>query len=126
MPTPPPTTLPARLPGTTTPGYTAPSTATSAPAVMSLHGSGSTTSGNFTVTHSPWTINYKFDCVAFGNGTGDFAIFLTGVNGTHASDPAPVNEKGRAGRQGSTVIHGAGTYYLAVNSQCNWLLNVVD
>jgi hypothetical protein len=121
-----PATRPAGLPATTTTAYTARSTTMSPPTVLSLHGSGSMTSGNFTVTRSQWTISYKFDCVAFGNGTGNFAIFLTGVNGTHASDPEPVNEQGRAGRQGSAVIHGAGTYYLAVNSQCNWLLTVVD
>ena len=127
-----PTTLPATLPGTlpatatTTTVHTTPSTTAGAPTVLSLHGSGSGGSGNFTVTHSRWTINYKFDCIAFGNGTGDFAIFLTGVNGTHASDPEPVNDHGRAGTQGSVVIQGAGTYSLAVSTQCNWLVDVVD
>ena len=118
--------LPASSPATTTAVHSAPSTTAGAPTVLSLHGSGSGGSGNFTVTHSRWTINYKFDCIAFGNGTGDFVIVLTGVNGTRASDPEPVNEHGGAGRQGSVVVHGAGTYSLAVNTQCNWLVNVVD
>lgn len=89
--------------------------------VLSFTGNGTKQSQNFTVTHDQWTIAYTYDCNAALSGQGNFQIYLYQADGTPAD--APVNELGVSGGS-STTEHGAGSYYLEVNSECTWTVTV--
>lgn len=84
-----------------------------------VSGSGTNTTKPFTITADQWTLNYKYDCSAFGT-TGNFAVDVAGSDG---SDDVAVNELG-AGKSGSTTEYASGTFHLTVNSECDWTIRV--
>lgn len=91
--------------------------------MLSLSGTGIKQSANFTITHDQWTINYHYDCSGFG-GQGNFIVDVSRSDGTSAFGADGVNELGSGGTS-STVQHGSGTFYLSVNSECAWSIQVV-
>jgi hypothetical protein len=113
-------TLPTTAPDTTldtTPVATTPPAPVTA---LTFSGSGIKQSGDFTVNADQWTIAYSYNCSAAG-GTGNFAVTVYNSDGTYYD--GAVNELS-SGATSSTVEHGAGTYYLSVDSECSWSINV--
>jgi len=117
---------PAQAAATVTVTATAPApvqaTPTAAPAVAKpaviadIKGNGIKQTGNFNVQADQWTIAYAFDCTAFGQ-SGNFSVSVYTSDGTPSDIAAnAIAIKG----QDSTVEHGAGTYYLQVDSECSW------
>jgi hypothetical protein len=65
---------------------------------------------------SDWEISWFYDCSGFGSN-GNFQIYVYNGDGT-LSDLA-ANELGPKGSN-ITNEHQAGTYYLDMNSECDW------
>jgi opacity protein-like surface antigen len=101
----------------------APIHAAPATLVLSMAGNGVKQSPDFTVHNDQWTIRYTYNCAKFSARSGNFQVFVTGVGGRVAL--VAVNELGASGSS-STVQHGAGTYYLGVNSECDWTIKAID
>jgi hypothetical protein len=120
------TTKPTTAAGPTTtaapPTTVAPTTTAPPAVVLNISGSGIKQTPDFTVTHDQWTIAYTFDCAAYGSA-GNFAVDLTGVNGTNDSGAQGVNQLAPSGAD-TTTEHGAGTYYASINSECNWTVKI--
>lgn len=104
----------------------APTTAQTAPnaaaKVLDVAGSGIKNTKDFTVSSDEWTLAYAYDCTGFG-GSGNFAVISQTPNGGFGD--VLVNELGAKG-QSATVGHGSGTYYLSINSECNWHVVVTN
>ena len=92
--------------------------------VFSLNGSGIKNTPDFVVSSAEWVIHYSYDCSAYGS-SGNFAISVSSTNGGPADGDVAANEIGASGNS-SSVEHGAGTYYLAINSECNWQVVVTQ
>jgi hypothetical protein len=89
--------------------------------VLAIQGTDSKSSPTFTVPAS-WAINFAYDCTNAPDNT-NFQIFPTG------SDPnRPVTTVNEITEQGSGTqkYTVAGTYYLVVNTMCNWKISVTD
>ena len=91
--------------------------------VMSLSGSGSKSTQIFTVGNS-WQMNWSYDCSNFGD-QGNFQVFIYTSDGSMSFDNAPVNEEGMSGSD-IEYYHTGGSYYIEVNSECNWKVTVQD
>jgi hypothetical protein len=68
----------------------------------------------FTVDGS-WDLKYTFDCASFGYDP-DHTNIPIGV---------PANAMARQGGD-TTHQHRKGSYYLEINSECDWTLQVID
>jgi hypothetical protein len=95
---------------------------TAAKTVLTLAGNGTKNSANFTVTQDQWTIAYNYDCTNFGQA-GNFAIDINDSKGQLDFTKPGVNEMAIKGNS-STVEHGAGTYSLSIDSECDWNIAV--
>jgi hypothetical protein len=86
--------------------------------VLDQSGKGITNTRAFTVTAEEWAVDYTYRCPP---DIGLFSITLYQRNG----DPADVlaNRSDQAGSARS-YGHGAGTYYLDVNTTCDWRVRV--
>jgi hypothetical protein len=85
-------------------------------------GSGSQTTGRFTVPGSGnWALKWSYTCVSYGSA-GNFIVDEDGgkdLNGVN------VNALGN-GSSGITHVYGdAGRHYLVVNSECDWTMSAV-
>jgi hypothetical protein len=96
-------------------------TPSASPTLLSQAGSGIKQTKVFTITAPLWTLAYTYDCSSLGQG--DFLAVVHGVAGT--PDGVLINEIG-ATVNSSYVEHGAGSYYLSINSLCNWTVTVID
>jgi hypothetical protein len=91
--------------------------------IATYHGHGIKNTAKFTIGGSgDWELKYSYDCTAFGVA-GNFIVFEDGgkdLNGVH------VNELGKHG-QGVTHAYGdAGNHYLAISSECDWTVQVLQ
>lgn len=85
---------------------------------LDVKGDGITETKKFTVQADEWTIQYVYDC---GGDPGNFQIYV--YQGSGDLDGVAANVLKESGH-GKSTQHGAGTYYLNVNTTCNWALNV--
>ena len=103
------------------PPLPSPTTPTASPTKLSQAGTGIKQTKVFTITAALWTLAYTYDCSSLGQG--DFLAVVHGVAGT--PDGVLINEIG-ATVSSSYVEHGAGSYYLTINSLCTWTVTVID
>lgn len=83
-------------------------------------GSGTQTTKTFTVTKDEWSIKYSFDCSSFGQ-SGNFQLYVY-QGGKDLADVA-ANDLKKSGAA-TSFEHGAGRYYITVNSECDWKIKV--
>jgi hypothetical protein len=115
----------AGLVGTSTGPSTSSSPGVSSPAasaaaatlevLLDKTGSGINTTTKFSAA-SDWQIVWSYDCSGAG-GNGNFQVYVYNSDGS-LNDVA-VNELGAKGSD-TTNEHQGGTYYLQMNSECNW------
>lgn len=89
--------------------------------VATFTGSGENNTSRFTVT-STWKLDYSFNCSSFG-GSGNFAVDEDGgsdINGVSVNDLADSKTAT------SWAYNNAGTHYLAIDSECDWTVTVID
>jgi len=91
--------------------------------IATYRGHGIKNTAKFTISGSgDWELKYSFDCTAFG-AAGNFIVFEDGgkdLSGVH------VNELSKHGR-GLTHAYGdAGRHYLAISSECDWTVQVLQ
>jgi hypothetical protein len=89
--------------------------------LLNISGSGSKTTAKFTAA-SDWDLNWSYDCSNFNN-QGNFQVMIYNGDGSMSFSNAMVNELGASGSD-VEHYHSSGTYYLVVNSECKWKLNV--
>ncbi len=103
---------------TTAPATTAPPQPQT---VFTQSGSGIKTTKNFAVPTSDWDLNYTYDCSNFGS-QGNFAVTLYQDG---SLDNVVVNELGPGGSSSTAIHDGPGSYYMEINSECNWSVAAV-
>lgn len=119
-PTPKPTPAPTPTPVT----QPAPAPAPAQPqTVLDISGSGSKSTQTFTVDSS-WQMKWSYDCSSFGD-QGNFQVYVYTGGGSLSFENAGVNQLGNGGSD-TEYYHTGGSYYLEVNSECNWHLTVQD
>jgi hypothetical protein len=91
--------------------------------VLSVRGSGTKTTQTFTVGDE-WDLAWSYNCANFSDGRGNFIVSIQ-QKGGGITAPAGVNELGTHG-DSTEHYHDAGTYYLVMNSECDWAVKVVD
>jgi hypothetical protein len=91
------------------------STPAAATVQLDKTGSGITNTPSFT-TSGDWEIEWSYDCTNFGQ-SGNFGIFVFNFEGS-LSDVA-ANQHGSKGADVANE-HQGGTYYLEVDSPCDW------
>jgi hypothetical protein len=89
--------------------------------LLDISGSGSKTTESFTAA-GPWDLIWSYDCSSFAE-KGNFAVFVYDNNGNMSFDNSGVNQLGASGSD-TEYYHTGGTYYLEVNSECNWHMQV--
>jgi hypothetical protein len=87
--------------------------------LLAIAGTGSTSSKKFAAPSS-WAINYTYDCHNAPDNT-NFQIFPTGDDPN--SPVTTVNELTETGR-GTQRYSTPGTFYLVVNTLCQWTIGV--
>jgi len=98
----------------------APTAIPHAPAVLlTLKGHGIQRTDRFTVL-GDWMIGYAYDCTSFGFD-GNFIVTVYTGDGQLVDLAA--NALGRTGK-GSQPEYRPGTFYLEVNSECDWAVGV--
>lgn len=102
-----------------TPAPTTPRPLAAATTLLNLQGSGIKRSAKFTAG-GDWTIGYAYDCTSFGT-SGNFIITVYDDAGGYADSAA--NEIGAKG-SGTNPEYGGGTFYLEMNSECDWSVKV--
>jgi hypothetical protein len=119
------TAVAAPNPVATTPAVKAPAVkAAAAPKVLlDEHGNGIKQTATFTVDGS-WDLKYTFDCASFGYD-GNFILTLYDPEHTNIPIDVPANAMARQGGD-TTHQHRKGSYYLEINSECDWTLQVID
>ncbi len=101
---------------------TASQTPTAAPqTLLDLKGSGSKSTQKFTAS-SDWDLNWTYDFSKFGN-QGKFQVFIYNGDGSMSLENAGVNQLGSKD-SGTEHYHKGGTYYLQMNSECSWTVNI--
>ena len=88
--------------------------------VLNLSGQGTKSTQSFTV-NSEWQMTYNYNCSTAG-GTGNFQVYIDTSNGNPADISGP-NELGASGSD-TDYYHEAGTYYLEINSECSWNVQI--
>ncbi len=91
--------------------------------VLSVRGSGTTTTQTFTVGDE-WDLVWSYNCAGFSDGTGNFIVSIERKAGGYSS-LIGVNQLGAHG-DSTEHYHDGGTLYLEVNSECNWAIKAVD
>ena len=100
----------------------APAQAAAAPQVLlDIAGSGTKTTAKFTAA-SDWDLNWNYDCSSFGY-KGNFQVFVYNGDGSLSFSNAGVNQLGMSGTD-VEHYHSGGTFYLVVNSECKWKVQV--
>jgi len=85
--------------------------------LLDIMGSGTKSTQNFTAG-SDWDLYWTYDCSNFG-GRGNFMVTVYNSDGTVSYNNVPVNQLGQSDFD-VEHYHTGGTYYLEVNSECNW------
>jgi hypothetical protein len=117
-----PTPKPAPTPVTQhTPTPTPAPTPAQPQTVLDISGSGSKSTQTFTV-NSSWQMKWSYDCSSFGD-QGNFQVYVYTSDGSLSFENAGVNQLGNGGSD-TEYYHTGGSYYLEVNSECNWHLTV--
>lgn len=116
-----PTQATATPPATPTATATATATPTPAGPIFQQTGSGGTTTAPFQAP-STWTLNWTYDCAAFGS-QGNFQVYVFQGSSLDFSDNGP-NQLGASGT-GSTHFYSGGNLHLEINSECDWTVAVV-
>jgi hypothetical protein len=93
---------------------------TSARTLMDLYGSGTKTTARFTT--GDWDLRYFYDCSTFGE-EGDFQVFIYDTDASISFTNSGVDERGKGGSE-VDHYHSTGTFYLEVNSECSWHLQI--
>ncbi len=106
---------------TPTPAPVVPTPAPQPTVRLNISGSGSKSTQTFTVGKS-WTLDWTYDCSNFGS-KGNFQVYVYDSNGNISFDNSGVNQLGSSGAD-TEYYHTAGSYYLEVNSECNWTISV--
>lgn len=100
-------------------------TKTEAPATMQtlldITGSGSKSTAKFTAA-GDWDLNWSYNCSNFGQ-QGNFIVSIYEGDGTMSFSNSGVNQLGKSGAD-VEHYHNAGTFYLTVNSECKWKIQV--
>lgn len=91
--------------------------------VLDLSGNGSKSTQTFTVGNN-WEIKWNYDCSNFGY-QGNFMVSVYNSDGTMSYKNAMINKLGNSDSD-TDYYHSAGTYYLNVNSMCDWEIQVVN
>jgi hypothetical protein len=86
--------------------------------LLDLKGSGIQTSAKFTA-QGDWAINWSYDCI--GSSFGQAGNFIINVQGD--SSVPGVNQLGPSG-SGIEPVYQGGTFYLEMNSECDWHVTV--
>ena len=89
--------------------------------LLSISGSGSKTTEKFTAV-SDWDLNWSYDCSNFGD-QGNFQVFVYNGDGSMSFSNSGVNQLGKSGAD-VEHYHTGGTFYLTVNSECGWKIEV--
>jgi len=89
--------------------------------LLSISGSGSKTTAKFTAA-SDWDLNWSYDCSKFGY-QGNFQVFVYNGDGSMSFSNSGVNQLGKSGAD-VEHYHTGGTFYLEVNSECSWKIQV--
>lgn len=91
--------------------------------VLALTGSGSKQSEKFTVKDA-WDLEWNYDCSKFGQ-QGNFIVTVYNPDGSASTQNSMINQLGMSGKD---VQHYQkdGTFYLSVNSVCDWHITVKD
>jgi hypothetical protein len=89
--------------------------------LLDLNGSGTKQTQKFTAA-GDWDLSWSYDCSAFGT-QGNFQVYVYDDSGSPSIDNTGINQ---LGAKGSDVqhYHKGGTYYLTINSDCSWTVNV--
>lgn len=97
----------------------APPVAVAAPTtLLDVTGKGTHQTQKFTAA-GDWDLHYSYDCTSFDSTTGgNFQVYIYNGDGS-PSDSSGVNELAVKG-QSVTHEHSGGTFYLAMNSECDW------
>ncbi|HVZ85661.1 MAG TPA: DUF2510 domain-containing protein [Polyangia bacterium] len=91
--------------------------------VLAERGNGEGQTREFTVSDE-WSIHYSYNCASLGQ-PGNFQIYVYGTNNVPSLSNVGANEIGM--RRSATIHnHHGGTYYLTINSECAWRLQVVS
>lgn len=100
-----------------------PSTPAAAPkTLLDIDGNGSKTTEKFT-TQGDWDLRYSYDCSAFG-GQGNFQVYIYNGDGSPSFANSGVNQLGASGSD-VDHYHTGGTFYLVMNSECRWHVQVI-
>jgi len=94
---------------------------TSAANVLDVSGSGIQKTQKFTTNGGEWQIRWHYDCSTFGQ-SGNFQVYLYDSSGM---PNIVVNELNTSG-SGTDYEHSGGTFYLEINSECDWHVQVVS
>lgn len=89
--------------------------------LLDLSGSGTKQTQTF-IAAGDWDLNWTYDCTAAG-GNGNFIVTVYNQDGSVSFDNTPVNQLGAKGGD-VQHYHTGGTFYLSVNSECSWTMNV--
>lgn len=101
-----------------------PSTLAAAPkTLLDIGGGGTKTTEKFT-TQDDWDLRYSYDCSAFG-GQGNFQVYIYNGDGSLSFANGAVNQLGASGSD-VDHYHTGGTFYLVVNSECHWHVQVIN
>jgi hypothetical protein len=92
-----------------------PASPVAAKVLLDKTGSGINKTPDFTAA-GDWEIDWSYDCSTFGS-SGNFQVIVYNSDGSLAD--VAVNELGAKGSD-VTNEHQGGTYYLEMNSECNW------
>ena len=98
---------------------------TNAPAstqtLLDITGSGSKSTAKFTAA-SDWDLNWSYDCSNFGE-QGNFIVSIYNGDSTMSFENTGVNQLGKSDAS-VEHYHTGGTFYLTVNSECKWKIQV--
>lgn len=89
--------------------------------LLDISGSGSKTTESFTAAGA-WNLTYSYDCSTFGD-RGNFQVFIYNGDGSMSFSNSGVNQLGASGSD-TDYYHTGGTFYLEVNSECSWHIQV--
>jgi len=80
--------------------------------------------------HAGWEVRWAYDCPpSIGQGgfgiVGSFDVLVRTANGDEVFPEEEISNQGSAGR-GSVAYPRGGSFYLEIQSECNWQVDVHD
>lgn len=90
--------------------------------LLDISGSGTKSTLKFTAG-GDWDLNWTYDCSGFSGGQGNFIVTVYNDGGSISYQNNGVNQLGKSD-SGVEHYHNGGTFYLEVNSECSWTINV--